>query len=132
MPPSPGTHWIGGCEVPQVGRNAAAKGTCSCTSGVVHCNILTGLWAGQSAVRFLAGAACLSLPHNMQSGSEAHSAFSLVGALCSLVGSKAAGPFIYSPSFQFCPYRVIFGKNDHCYWKLTGVQKTLISRRYKL
>jgi len=41
MPPSPGTYWVGGCEVPQVGRNATAKRTCRCTSSVVQCNILT-------------------------------------------------------------------------------------------
>ena len=123
MPPSPGTHWIGGWEVPQVGRNAAAKRTCSCASSVVQCNILTRLWAGRSEVRFLAGTECLSLPQNMQSGSEAHPAFSLVGTVCLLAGSSAAGPFVYSPRFQCCPYRAIFGKNNHCYWKLLVYRK---------
>lgn len=65
-------------------------------------------WQGQN----------VSLPHNMHSGSEAHPAFSLVGTVCSLAGSKAAGPFVYSPRFQFCPYTAIFGKNNQYYWKL--------------
>jgi hypothetical protein len=87
------------------------------------------------------GAECLSLSHNMQSGSEAHPAFSVVGTVCSLAGSKAAGPFsvvgtvcslagtkaagpfIYSPCFQFCPYRAVFGKNNQYYWKLLVYRK---------
>jgi len=106
-------------EVPQVGRNAAAKRTCSCTSSAVQCNILTRLW-----VRFLAGADCLSLPQNMQSDSEAHPAFSLVGTVCLLAGSKTAAPFIYSPRLQWCPYRAIFGKNNQYYWKLLVYRKS--------
>ena len=73
---------------------------------------------------FLAGADCLSLPQNMQSGSETHPAFSLVCTECLLAGSKTAGSFIYSPRCWCCPYRAIFGKNNQYYWKLLVYRKS--------